>query len=77
LGLHYNTNARPEDEGCQNTGSQIQGDKNAVALSSQQTFPGADPCVACFDSLSVEERADFEEGIFAFTISQASTIEEL
>jgi hypothetical protein len=29
----------PENVGCQNTGSQIQGDKNTVALSSQQTFP--------------------------------------
>jgi hypothetical protein len=64
---------------CQNTGSQIQGDKNTVALSSQQTFP-ADPCVACFNSISVEQRADFEEripGIAEAFGGQASTIEEL
>lgn len=29
----------PTNIGCQNTGSQIQGDKNTVSLSSRQTFP--------------------------------------
>ena len=29
----------PTNVGCQNTGSQIQGDENSVALSAQQTFP--------------------------------------
>ena len=69
----------PTNVGCQNTASQIQGDKNTVALSSQQIFPGAgaSPCVACFNSLSVEERAAFEEAIPLITRGQASTIEEL
>ena len=57
----------PTNVGCQNTASQIQGDKNTVALSSQQIFPGAgaSPCVA------------FEEAIPLITRGQASTIEEL
>lgn len=29
----------PTNVGCQNTGSQIQGDENSVALAAQQTFP--------------------------------------
>lgn len=29
----------PTNIGCQNTGSQIQGDENSVALAAQQTFP--------------------------------------
>ncbi|MGH9976900.1 MAG: hypothetical protein ACRD8Z_13855 [Nitrososphaeraceae archaeon] len=60
--------------GCQNTGSQIQGDKNTVSLSSQQTFPGADLCVACFDSLTSEQRTDFEEVLALLT---GGTIEQL
>jgi hypothetical protein len=41
---------------CQNTGSQIQGDKNTAALSSQQTFPEPptetpDPCEDCLAPL--------------------------
>jgi hypothetical protein len=67
----------PQNVGCQNTGSQIQGDKNTVSLSSQQTFPGANTCVGCFNSLSDKERADFEEMIPMITEGQASTIEEL
>ena len=31
----------PTNVGCQNTGSQIQGDENSVALAAQQTFPEA------------------------------------
>ena len=31
----------PLNVGCQNTGSQIQGDENSVALAAQQTFPEA------------------------------------
>jgi hypothetical protein len=31
----------PLNIGCQNTGSQIQGDENSVALAAQQTFPEA------------------------------------
>lgn len=31
----------PTNVGCQNIGSQIQGDENSVALSAQQTFPPA------------------------------------
>ena len=30
----------PENVGCQNTASQIQGDENQVALAAQQAFPG-------------------------------------
>jgi hypothetical protein len=33
----------PLNVGCQNTNSQIQGDRNSVALSSQQTFPPPPP----------------------------------
>jgi hypothetical protein len=33
----------PLNVGCQNTDSQIQGDRNSVALSSQQTFPPPPP----------------------------------
>jgi hypothetical protein len=61
---------------CQNTGSQIQGDKNTAALSSQQTFP-ADPCVACFDSLTSEQRTHFEEVLDEFTGGSITTIEQL
>jgi hypothetical protein len=32
----------PLNIGCQNTGSQIQGDENSVALAAQQTFPATD-----------------------------------
>ena len=67
----------PLNVGCQNTGSQIQGDKNTVALSAQQTFPGADPCVACFDSLTSEQRTDFEELLDEFTGGSITTIEQL
>jgi hypothetical protein len=48
----------PTNIGCQNTGSQIQGDENSVALAAQQTFPEAvtpippvppvDECEECF-----------------------------
>jgi uncharacterized membrane protein len=33
----------PTNIGCQNTDSQIQGDENVVALTSQQTFPEVEP----------------------------------
>jgi hypothetical protein len=33
----------PTNIGCQNTDSQIQGDENSVALTSQQTFPSEPP----------------------------------
>jgi hypothetical protein len=33
----------PTNIGCQNTDSQIQGDENSVALTSQQTFPSVPP----------------------------------
>jgi len=32
----------PTNVGCQNTGSQVQGDENGVALAADQTFPGFD-----------------------------------
>ena len=47
----------PTNVGCQNTGSQIQGDENSVALAAQQTFPEAavtpptpQNCEDCFDT---------------------------
>jgi hypothetical protein len=68
----------PLNVGCQNTDSQIQGDDNTAALASQQTFPPANPCVACFKPLSGEERAAFEKRIGGeLTGGQASTIEGL
>jgi hypothetical protein len=53
----------PTNVGCQNTGSQIQGDENAVSLAAQQTFPQeeippvppvppAEACRACLELLS-------------------------
>ena len=51
----------PTNVGCQNTGSQIQGDENSVALAAQQTFPsvaigddngnGVDECVQCIEAV--------------------------
>jgi hypothetical protein len=42
----------PLNVGCQNTGSQIQGDENVVALSARQTFPSGEEepptCEECF-----------------------------
>jgi hypothetical protein len=62
----------PTNVGCQNTGSQIQGDENAVSLAAQQTFPEAvtpippdngptpDECEACFLGIFTEAQlADF------------------
>jgi hypothetical protein len=68
---------RPEDVGCQNTGSQIQGDKNTVSISSQQTFPGADPCEGCFDSLTPGQRADFLQALAELTGGPTITIDQL
>jgi hypothetical protein len=49
----------PTNIGCQNTASQIQGDKNTVALAAQQTFPeevtpspGVEVCEECLASLT-------------------------
>lgn len=50
----------PTNVGCQNTGSQIQGDENAVSLAAQQTFPAAEvappvdgeACRECLELLS-------------------------
>jgi hypothetical protein len=51
----------PLNIGCQNTASQIQGDRNTVALSSEQSFgadgngptpPPIEDCIECFDPLS-------------------------
>ena len=33
----------PTNVGCQNTGSQIQGDENAVSQAADQTFPEVEP----------------------------------
>jgi hypothetical protein len=46
-----------------------------VALSSQQTFPN--PCVTCFNSLSDEQRTDFEEALDELTGGGITTIEQL
>jgi hypothetical protein len=60
----------PLNIGCQNTASQIQGDRNTVALASEQSFgadgngptpPPRDECIECFDPLSdaqVEQLAE-------------------
>jgi hypothetical protein len=55
----------PLNIGCQNTGSQIQGDENSVALAAQQTFPAAevvppvdgdgDACRDCLELLSTAQ----------------------
>ena len=57
----------PLNVGCQNTGSQIQGDENSVALAAQQTFPAAEvvppvppvppaeACRECLELLSTEQ----------------------
>ena len=51
----------PLNVGCQNTDSQIQGDRNTVALASEQSFgadgngptpPPREDCIECFDPLS-------------------------
>jgi hypothetical protein len=51
----------PLNIGCQNTGSQIQGDENVVAMASEQRFgqdgngptpPPVEDCIECFDPLS-------------------------
>jgi hypothetical protein len=57
----------PTNVGCQNTGSQIQGDENSVALAAQQTFPAAvtpptppptpGACEACFNDLLTDTDA--------------------
>jgi hypothetical protein len=45
---------------CQNTGSQIQGDKNTVALTAEQTFPEPPPqtCVECFTTFLTAEQIE-------------------
>jgi hypothetical protein len=54
----------PLNIGCQNTDSQIQGDRNTVAMASEQVFgedgngngpPPRDECAECFDPLSLEQ----------------------
>jgi hypothetical protein len=83
----------PLNIGCQNTGSQIQGDENSVALAAQQTFPEAvtpippdngptpEPeltCEECFTQLlGAEVVAEFEVALSVFTAGQVSTVEGL
>lgn len=67
----------PLNVGCQNTGSQIQGDKNTIALSSQQTFPPPPPttgtlivikvveCLAGAQCASLPDPSIFEMNVFA------------
>jgi hypothetical protein len=44
----------PQSVGCQNTDSQIQGDKNSVALAGVQTFPKT--CLECFTTFLTSEQ---------------------
>ena len=69
----------PTNVGCQNTGSQIQGDENSVALAAQQTFPeavtpvpptpppvdGCEECLAPAASIAIELAEDLGLGTFA------------
>jgi hypothetical protein len=76
----------PTNIGCQNTGSQIQGDKNSVALAAQQTFPEVvqeEPspqpevtCEECFtDNLTPEQIAALErEPVFFVGVQEACEI---
>lgn len=70
----------PENVGCQNIDSQIQGDENAVALTAQQRFPSQEPqtCVECiFEFLTSDQIALFEEFLAISTQGEITTIEEL
>jgi hypothetical protein len=70
--------------GCPNTGSQIQGDENAVSLSSQQSFPDPssaplppeETCIGCFSKLGDQETA-FEALLSTETQTQVTSIEQL
>jgi hypothetical protein len=70
--------------GCQNTGSQIQGDENTVSLSSQQSFPDSssappppeETCIGCFSKLG-EQETTFEVLLSAETQTQITSIEQL
>jgi hypothetical protein len=67
----------PTDVGCQNIDSQIQGDRNAVALSAQQRFPEL-TCEECFtEFLTPDEIGVFERGLTGLTEGDISTIAEL
>ena len=76
----------PTNIGCQNTGSQIQGDENSVALKAQQTFPSVTPpppteppvetCEECITRfLSAAEIEAFEEQLSLLTV--VTTVEEM
>jgi hypothetical protein len=60
----------PTNVGCQNTDSQIQGDENSVALTSQQTFPEV-TCEECFtNNLTPEQIAILETVGFGSSIAE-------
>jgi hypothetical protein len=79
----------PTNVGCQNIGSQIQGDENSVALIAQQTFPSVTPppteppteppvetCEECITRfLSAAEIEAFEEQLSLQTV--VTTVEEM
>jgi hypothetical protein len=71
----------PTNVGCQNIDSQIQGDRNAVALSAQQRFPVSGlTCEECFSNfLTADEIALFERVLTDLTEGEEeiSTIAEL
>jgi hypothetical protein len=52
----------PTNIGCQNTDSQIQGDENSVAITSQQTFPPSPPEPAETATLIVKKVVECEGG---------------
>jgi hypothetical protein len=73
----------PTNVGCQNTGSQIQGDENSVALAAQQTFPEVTPippvppvdeCEECF-AAAVAAGLNEEEFLANLNVEGLTTIE--
>ena len=74
----------PLNIGCQNIHSQVQGDKNAVALSAEQRFPSPSPpnlpdtCEECFTAfLSNTEIDIFLNELSADTSGQLTSLEQL
>lgn len=71
-------------KGCQNIHSQVQGDKNAVALSAEQRFPNPSPpnppdtCEECFTAFLSNTEIDlFLNELSANTLGQLTSLEQL
>jgi hypothetical protein len=74
----------PLNIGCQNIHSQVQGDKNAVALSAEQRFPSPSPpnlpdtCEECFTAFLSNTEIDlFLNELSADTSGQLTSLEQL